>query len=174
MKKVAVCFLSVIFGILWGGMALAQHGHGHGHDSSAGDSMSQMGHSMDHSMATMNRPVQSITVEGMKISLDIMDMSMHTSMQKMKGNPAPGDSDVSKSHAIMVVIQDTASKEIITDAKVNYTLISPSGAKETGKLDWSGDHYGQSFNPKEKGAYQVQLNIENGGMEREAIFTNNL
>jgi hypothetical protein len=103
-----------------------------------------------------------------------MDMSMHASMQKMKGNPAPGEMDHAKSHAFMVVIQDTASKEIITDAKVNYTLISPSGAKETGKLDWSGDHYGRGFNPKEKGAYQVQLQIDSGGMEREARFSYNL
>jgi hypothetical protein len=92
-------------------------------------------------------------------------------MQTMKGNPAPGESDHAKSHAIMVMIQDTASKEIITDAKVNYTLVSPSGAKETGKLDWSGDHFGRGFNPKEKGPYQVQLQIESGGMEREAEFT---
>ena len=177
MEKIfGLFFLAGIFVFSLGSVAMAQHGQGHGGmDMSAHGSTSTQG-SGSHSMAMSmkDRPVQSVSVDGFKISLDVMDMSMHTSMQKMKGNPAPGDSDVSKSHAIMVVIQDTASKEIITDAKVNYTLISPSGAKETGKLDWSGDHYGQSFNPKEKGAYQVQLNIENGGMEREAIFTNNL
>ena len=127
-----------------------------------------------HSMSMKDRPVQSVTVDGYKITLDIMDMSMHTSMQTMKGNPAPGESDQVKSHAIMVVVQDTASKEIITDAKVNYTLVSPSGAKETGKLEWSGDHFGRGFNAKEKGGYQVQLQIESGGMEREAKFTYNL
>lgn len=125
---------------------------------------------MSHSMSMKDRPVQSVSVDGFKISLDVMDMSMHTSMQKMKGNPAPGESDVAKSHAIMVMIQDTASKEIITDAKVQYALISPSGEKETGRLEWSGDHFGGSFSPKEKGTYRVQFMIESGGMERQAQF----
>jgi len=165
-KKLGLLFLAGIFGFGFAGIAMAQHGHGHGGGSKAtqGSGSPSMGMSMK------DRPVQSVSVDGFKISLDVMDMSMHTSMQKMKGNPAPGDSDVSKSHAIMVIIQDTASKEIITDAKVNYTLISPSGAKETGKLEWSGDHYGRGFNPKEKGAYQVQLQIDSGGMERGAKF----
>ncbi len=122
-------------------------------------------------MSMMNRPVQSVTVDGYKVTLDIMDMSMHASMQKSKGNPAPGEMDHAKSHAIMVTVQDTASKEIISDAKVTYTLIGPSGAKETGNLDWSGDHYGRGFNPQGKGSYQVQVMIESGGMNREAKFS---
>ena len=164
-KKMFCIFLAGFSVILfYGGAAIAQHNHGH-----AGMSMpSQESGGGSHSMSMMNRPVQSVTVDGYKVSLDIMDMSMHSSMQKMKGNPAPGESDHAKSHAIMVMIQDTASKEIITDAKVSYTLVSPSGNKETGKLDWSGDHYGRGFDAKEKGAYQVQLKIEGGGMEREA------
>lgn len=165
-KKVAVYFLSGVLAVSFGGIAFAQHGHG-------GGSMPTHGGS-SHSMSMKDRPVQSVTVEGYKVTLDIMDMSMHASMLKMKGNPKPGESDVAKSHAIMVTIQDTASKEIITDAKVNYTLVSPSGVKEAGKLDWSGDHFGRDFNAKEKGAYQVQLQIESGGMEREAKFTYNL
>jgi len=76
----------------------------------------------------------------------------------------------SDSHTLMMTLQDTASEEIITDAKVNCMIVSPSGIKEAGKLDWSGDHYGKGFNPKGKGAYQVQLVIESGGMEREAKF----
>ncbi len=175
-KKFGLFFLAGIFMFSFAGIAMAQHGHGHGGmDMPAHGSTPTQGsgsHSM--SMSMKDRPVQSVSVDGFKISLDIMDMSMHTSMQKKKGNPAPGESDQVKSHAIMVVVQDTASKEIITDAKVNYTLISPSGAKEMGKLDWSGDHYGRGFNPKEKGAYQVQLQIESGGMEREAKFGYNL
>lgn len=126
-----------------------------------------------HSMSMKDRPVQSLTLDGYKVSLDIMDMSMHMSMPGMKMNSMT-DADHSKSHAFMVSIQDTASKEIISDAKINYTLTSPSGEKETGKLDWSGDHYERSFNAKEKGLYQVQLRIESGGMEREAKFTHNL
>ena len=175
-KKFGVFFLAAIFVFSLGGVALAQQGHGHG-----GMEMSAHGSTPTHgsgshsmSLSMKDRPVQSVSVDGLKISLDIMDMSMHASMQKMKGNPAPGGSDQVKSHALMVVVQDTASKEIITDAKVNYTLISPSGAKEMGKLDWSGDHYGRGFNPKEKGAYQLQLQIESGGMEREAKFTQTL
>jgi len=70
----------------------------------------------------------------------------------------------------MVTVQDTASKEIISDAKVMCAILSPSGKKETVKLEWSGDHYGADFSPKEKGAYRIQIMIESGGMEREANF----
>ena len=167
-KKLGLLFLAGIFVFSFAGIAMAQHGHGSGH---GGSSMSTHGSGGgSHSMSMMNRPTQSVTVDGYKVSLDIMDMSMHASMQKMKGNPAPGEMDHAKSHAIMVMIQDTASKEIITDAKVTYTLLSPSGGKEMGKLDWSGDHYGRGFGAKEKGSYQVQLKIEGGGMERGAEF----
>ena len=121
-------------------------------------------------MSMKNRPVQSVTVEGFKVTLDVMDMSMHTSMQNMKRNLLPNSFEYSKSHAIMVTVQDTASKEILSDAKVQYALISPSGEKETGRLEWSGDHFGGSFSPKEKGTYRVQFMIESGGMERQAQF----
>lgn len=161
-----------VFVFVFAGAATAQHGHGHGGmDMSSHGSMSTQGsgsHSM--SMSMKDRPVQSVSVDGYRISLDIMDMSMHMSMQGMKGNSMK-DADHSKSHAFMVTVQDSTSKEIVSDAKVNYTLISPSGAKETGKLEWSGDYYAGTFSPKEKGAYQVQLLIENSGMEREAKFT---
>ena len=170
-RKFGLFLLSGIFIFSLGGIAMAQHGHGSGPGRTGMSSHGSGGGS--HSMSMMNRPVQSVTVDGYKVSLDIMDMSMHSSMQKMKGNPAPGESDVAKSHAIMVMIQDTASKEIITDAKVAYKILSPSGALETGNLEWSGDHYGRGFNVKEKGAYQVQLNIESGGMERETKFSYN-
>ena len=170
-KKLAVYFLSGILVAALAGVAMAQHGGGHGGmDMSTHGSMSSQG-SGSHSMSMKDRPVQSATIDGYKVSLDIMDMSMHASMQKMKGNPAPGESDQVKSHASMVVVQDTASKEIMTDAKVTYKITGPSGPPETGNLDWSGDHFGRGFNPKEKGAYRVQLKIENGGMEREADFT---
>ena len=165
-KKFGLFFLTGIFVFSLGGIALAQHGHGHGHGESAASTPQ-----MTHSMPMMkDRPVQSMNVEGFKVTLDVMDMSMHTSMQKMKGNPPPHGYDQSKSHAIMVMIQDTASKEIITDAQVTCTIVSPGGEKEAGKLQWSGDHYGRGFEPKEKGAYQVQLKIESGGMEREVSF----
>ena len=111
-----------------------------------------------------------MTVEGFKVSFEVMDMSMHMSMPGMKGNAQHSASEHSQSHAMMVKVQDTASKEIISDAKVQYTLTRPSGEKETGKLIWSGDHYGAGFSPKEKGTYRFQLMVEGGGMEREAGF----
>ncbi len=159
--KVKIAIFAGIFVFSLGGAAMAQHGHGPGGGSSG-------------SSAQKGRPVQSVTVNGFKITLDIMDMSMHSSMQKAKGNPAMGEMDHAKGHAIMVTVQDTASKEIITDAKVSYTLIAPSGAKETGNLDWSGDHYGRGFNAQEKGSYQLQVKIETGGMERQAKFTHKI
>lgn len=129
--------------------------------------VSQKGHSMP---MMMNRPVQTVNVEGMKVTLDVMDMSMHVGMQNMKGNPLQSSFDQSKSHAIMVTVEDTASKEILSDARVNYILTSPSGAKETGRLVWSGDHFGAGFSQQEKGAYQLHLRIQSGGMERETKF----
>jgi hypothetical protein len=171
--KFGLLFLAGFFVFGLGGVALAQQGHGHGgRDMPAHGSTPTHG-SGSHSMSMKDRPVQSVSVDGFKISLDIMDMSMHTSMQKMKGNPPPHGYDQSKSHAIMVMIQDTASKEIITDAQVTCTILSPGGEKEAGKLQWSGDHYGRGFEPKEKGAYQVHLKIESGGMGRETNFTYN-
>lgn len=165
-KRLGLLLVVGIFGFVFTGVAMAQHGHGgSGGAAAPGD---QKGHSM--SMSMKDRPVQSITVEGYKITLDVMDMSMHASMQMTKGNPGPGESDHAKSHALMLVVQDTASKEIITDAKVNYVLVTPSGKKEEGKLDWSGDHYGRGFDAREKGDYQVKFKIESGGMEREASF----
>ena len=122
-------------------------------------------------MHKTDKPTQTATVEGLQITFEVMDMSAHMSMPGMKGSMQHGSSEHSTSHAIMVKVQDTASKEIISDAKVRYTLIGPSGEKESGNLVWSGDHYGGGFSPREKGAYQVQLMIERGGMDREAKFT---
>ena len=163
-KKIILILLSGFLAAFIPGIAVAQHQHGHESPPAA----PQKGTS--HSMHKASQPGQAATVEGAKITFEVMDMSAHMSMPGMKGNPQHGSSDHSKSHAIMVKIQDTASKEIISDAKVRYTLIRPSGEKETGSLVWSSDHYGGGFSPKEKGAYQAQLMIESGGMEREAKF----
>ena len=170
--KIGVYFCMGLFVISLGGMAFAQHGQGHGGMAMSGHGSDS--HSMSTPMSMKDRPVQSVTVEGMKISLELMDMSMHTSMQAKEGNPIPGGYDHSQSHAIMVMIQDTASKEIITDAKVTCTVVRPSGERETGSLMWSGGHYGKGFTPTEKGSYEVQLKIESGGTEREANFPYNL
>ena len=161
--KILVGFLLAIFILCLTGIGKAQHSHG-----GAMPAASPKGTSQEMQMGS--QPVQSMTVEGFKVSFEVMDMSMHMSMPGMKGNPQHGASGHSQSHALMIKVQDTASKEIISDAKIQYTLIRPSGEKETGKLDWSGDHYGGAFSPKEKGTYQLQLMIESGGMEREAKF----
>jgi hypothetical protein len=163
-KKIILIILSGFLVAFIPGIALAQHQHGHESPSTA----PQKGAS--HGMPKADQSVQAATVEGLKITFEVMDMSAHMSMPGMKGSSQHGSSEHSKSHAIMVKVQDTASKEILSDAKVWYTLIRPSGEKETGNLMWSGDHYGGGFSPKEKGAYQVQLIIESGGMEREAKF----
>ncbi len=97
-------------------------------------------------------------------------MSAHMSMPGMKGS-SMNATEHSESHAMMVTIQDTASKEIISDARIQFSLLAPGGAKEAGKLEWSGDHYGASFDAKEKGTYEIQFLIESGGMNREAKFS---
>ena len=165
-NKIFLRFLVLVFMCFFPGIALAQHQHDHGGSSPPASSKDT-----SQEMQMGSQPVQAITLEGLKITFEVMDMSMHMSMPGMKGNPPHGASEHSQSHALMVKVQDTASKEIISDAKVQYTLIRPSGEKETGKLVWSGDHYGGGFSPKEKGIYQFQLMIESGGMEREAKFT---
>ena len=163
-KKIISILLSGFLLAFVPSIVVAQHQHGHDSPPAA----PQKGTS--HGMHKADQSAQAATVEGLKITFEVMDMSAHMSMPGMKGNSQHGSSEHSKSHAIMVKIQDTASKEILSDAKVRYTLIRPSGEKETGSLVWSGDHYAGGFSPKEKGAYQVQLMIESGGMEREAKF----
>jgi hypothetical protein len=162
-SKILLGFLSAVVILCLSGVSIAQHGHG-----TSMPAVPPKGPSQE--MRTGSQPLQALTVEGFKVTFEVMDMSAHMSMPGMKGSSMT-DSDHSKTHAFMVTIQDTASKEIISDAKIRYTLIRPSGAKETGKLVWSGDHYERSFNAQEKGAYQVQLQIESSGMEREAKFT---
>jgi len=164
-KRLVLVFLSGVMLIFFSGAAVAQHSHDHGAPSKAVPKKAAPQEAREKSSA------QTLNVEGLKITFEVMAMDEHMQhIQAAKGG-SHGDADHAKSHSIMVTIQDTASKEIISDAKVQYTLTRPSGGKESGKLEWSGDHYGGGFSPKEKGAYQVQLRIEGGGMEREATFT---
>jgi len=163
-KVLVICF-SVLWAAFLSSAAIAQHGgHGHGESSTPSPGMPS------HETGAKSGSSRSVTVEGYKISFEVMDMSAHMAMPGMKGHSQHGASGSSPGHSIMVTIQDTASKEIISDANVTYTILSPSEKKETGKLEWSGDHYGANFNPKEKGAYRVQVMIHSGGMEREAKF----
>ena len=160
LNRSTLLLLSGFVSVFLSGASLAQHQHDHG--GAARPSAKPSGKSAEKGS------VQSATIEGFKITFEVMDMSAHMAMPGMK---APhGSAEHSKSHVQMITLQDTASKEIISDAKVQYTLTSPSGAKETGRLEWSGDHYGVSFSPQEKGTYQMVLKIESGGMEREAKF----
>ena len=164
-KRLVLVFLSGVMLIFFSGAAVAQHSHDHGAPSKAVPKKAAPQEAREKSSA------QTLNVEGLKITFEVMAMDEHMQhIQAAKGG-SHGDAEHSKGHSIMVTIQDTASKEIISDAKVMFAVSSPSGAKESGKLDWSGDHYGGGFSPKEKGAYQVQLRIEGGGMEREATFT---
>jgi hypothetical protein len=165
-KRVVLVLLWGFFTAFFSGMAMAQHSHG---QTSPSPSDSSMGSSPQMPMG--KEAVQSAIAEGWKIGFEVMSMEAHMAMPGMKGHSQHSGSASSPSHSIMVSIQDTASKEIISDAKVAYTILSPSGKKETGKLEWSGDHYGGDFNPAERGKYQVQVMIEGGGMEREAKFT---
>jgi hypothetical protein len=140
----------------------AQHGHSHGAPAAgtgtgAKDSTQAKG------------AVQTVTLEGLKISLEVMNMGDHMKHTGKGGTHT--EADHSKSHSLMVTIQEVASKEIISDAKVSFVISAPSGKKESGKLTWSGDHYGAGADLKEKGKYQVQLRMDSGGTGREANFT---
>jgi len=156
----------IIRGILAGllvfclsGAAWAQHGHSHGapavsKGTGAKDSPPAMG------------SVQTVTLEGVRISLEVMSMGDHR--KHMTKGSAHGNADHSKSHSLMVTLQDVASKEIISDARVAFVISGPAERKESGKLTWSGDHYAAGINLEEKGKYQIELRAESGGMERVA------
>jgi hypothetical protein len=165
LRKTGVFLLSISIAFFWlGGLAGAQHQHGHGTPAAPAGKMP----------ATKEIPVsisaaKSVTVEGFKITFEVMSMGEH--MKHLKATPGHAEGDHAKTHSFMVTLQDTASKEIISDAKIQYLLSTPGGDKETGNLTWSGDHYGGGFSPKDKGTYQVQLKIESSGMERGAKFT---
>jgi len=164
-KKMGTFGLAIFLTFFWlGGWAVAQHQHGH---SAPATPSSKKPGAIESSSTKLT--TQNITVDGYKITFDVMSMEEH--MKHLKATQGHGAGDHSKTHSFMVTVQDTASKEIISDAKVQYLLSAPGGGKETGNLTWSGDHYGGGFTPKEKGIYQVQLKIEGGGMERGAKFT---
>jgi len=163
MKKPGIILIGVFATIFFvGGQGDAQHQHG------TGTQPPPAGKKPASVEKSASKSGQNVTVEGLKIGFEVMSMEEH--MQHQKTGQEHGAGDHSKTHSLMVTLQDTVSKEIISDAKVQYTLSTPSGGKETGKLTWSGDHYGGGFSPKEKGVYQVNLRIESGGMERQANF----
>jgi hypothetical protein len=158
-NRLTLLLLSGFVAAFLSGAALAQHQPDHGGASKP-------------SVKPAAKPpekgnIQSTIVEGLKGTFEVMSMGEHTKHAQGGGH---SQAEHSKSHTMMVTLQDTVSKEIISDARVQYTLTTPAGSRESGKLEWSGDHYGGGFSPKEKGTYQVQLKIESGGMEREAKF----
>ena len=144
------------------GAAWAQHGHSHGTPATSKGTGAKDG-------TAAKGEVQMVTVEGLKASLEVMNMGDH--MKHTTKGAAHSEADHSKSHSLMVTLQDVASKEIISDAKVSFVISVPSGKKDSGKLTWSGDHYGAGADLKEKGKYQIQLRMESGGTGREAEFT---
>ena len=159
----------IIRGILAGllifclsGAARAQHGHSHG-----APAVSKGTGAKDSTPAKGS--VQMVTLEGVKISLEVMSMGDH--IKHMTKGSDHGYADHGKSHSLMVTLQDVASKEIISEARIAFVISGPAEGKESGKLTWSGDHYAAGINLKEKGKYQIELRAESGGMTREAKFT---
>lgn len=163
-KKIILSLLTGLWAVFYLGIAAAQHsGHDHGKPAPTTPQITQPG------KQTEKQSVQSVTVEGLKVSLDVMSMGEH--MKHLAASKGHSEGQHSQTHSLMVTMQDVFSKEIISMAKVQFVLQSPSGKKESGILEWSGDHFGGGFSPKGKGTYQVLLKIEAGGMEREAKFT---
>ncbi len=151
--------LAGFFLIFLSGVALAQHGHSHGEPASS------KGTGVKDSPPAKGS-VQTVTLEGLKISLEVMSMGEH--MKHTAAGAAHGEADHRKSHSLMVTLQDVASKEIISDARVAFMISGPSGTKDSGKLTWSGDHYAAGINLRDKGKYRIDLLVESGGMERDA------
>ncbi len=148
------------------GVAWAQHGHGAGTAAPSGSAGM-----MSHTMSMAARPVQSATVDGLKLSVDVMGMEMHAPMQKMKGSPLPDTFDQTKSMAIMVMIESAQPPKTVKDADVAVTVVSPAGKTESEKAHWYGDHYGVSFEPEEVGTYRILVTAVSNGIKREAEFT---
>ncbi len=165
-KKMELVIVVAAAMFLWSGVAVAQHSHNHG-AAAAATSESQ---GMSPSMSMADRPVQTATVGGMKVTLDVMDMGMHVHMQGMKGNPVPDTYDSKQSQAIMVMINAVPSKEIIKDTTVTITTISPAGKKKTDKAPWCGDHYGASFSPSANGTYKIIVHVDGREGKGEATF----
>ena len=164
MRKMFVGFWGAAFLLFFfTGIGMAQHGHDQGKSPAA---PAQKSSSQEGSKG--KESLQSETVEGLKVTFQVMKMEEH--MKHTAQGSSHRDADHARSHSLMVTLQDLASKEIISDARVAYTLSAPSGGKEKGKLTWSGDHYSGAANLKEKGTYRAQLAIESGGMERQANF----
>ena len=159
-KKVVSIFCAGFFVLFFGGLALAQHGHDHGGGTAPATKVPAK------PMAKAN--LQSQTIDGLKVTFEVMSMGEH--MKHAASGASHGGADHGKSHSLMVTLQDAASREIISDAAVDYTIVTPGGAKEEGKLTWSGDHYAAGFDPQEKGVYKAQLKIVSGGVARDAKF----
>jgi hypothetical protein len=165
-KRIQFVILLAICLAFGTGQAFAQHNHDHGVQPAT--KMEHQG--MSHSMSMADRPIQSAIVQGLKVSLDVMDMAMHVHMQGMKGNPVPDSYDAQQSQAIMVMLQSTKSKETVKDADVVITLISPSGKEKISKAPWCGDHYGQSVSPSEKGTYKIRIKVKAKEGDGETTF----
>ena len=163
-KKAGVFWPAIFLAVFWfGGWAGAQHQHEHGAAAAPAGKMPPT-----QQTPALKSGAKSATADGFKITFEVMSMAEH--MKHLKATRGHGEGDHSKTHSFMVSVQDIASKEIISDAKVQYVITTPGGGKETGNLTWSGDHYGGGFSPKEKGTYQVRIRIESSGMEREVKF----
>lgn len=166
-KKIMQGFMVLAASVILSyGTAQAQHNHNHGAAPAA--KMEHQG--MSHQMSMADRPVQVADVQGMRVSLDVMDMGMHVHMQGMKGNPVPDTYDAKQSQAIMVMIKSLTLKETIKDADVTITIISPVGKEKTSKAPWCGDHYGESFSPSEAGTYQILVQVEGRDGKGKATF----
>ncbi len=168
MKRI---FTIVIAGILllpW--TAWSQHSHGDHGDTQAKPAESSDMKGMQHGHMMMNRPLQTVSVDGLKLSLDIMDMDMHMNMQKMKGNPVPEEFAKGADRAIMFYVMDESNRLIIDDADVSYVITSFKGKRETGTAKWYGDHYGAPFKAKARGEYKLKFTVDVNGKKHTDDF----
>lgn len=173
-KSVRTVALAGILVVFWFAVAFANSCHGGGnssdHENAPVKASKNKGISHNHMAMMGQRPVQSVEIDGTRISLDVMDMGMHVHMQEMKQQHLPGTFDAKKSHAIMVMLKNLKSKEVVSDSTVSVTVVSPEGEIKTGNAPWYGDHYGESFSPS-KGEYRIRVKaVDETGKIREAEF----
>lgn len=126
---------------------------------------------------------ESVTVDGLKISWEIMSMdeAMKVMGKDMMGKEGQkeemkgmGDMGKMASHHVSVQIVDAATAKEVKDAKVIATSFAPNGDEEKKVLYTmvieGKNHYMEDFTFNQKGEYKIQLLIRRAGKDIKYNF----
>ena len=107
---------------------------------------------------------------GIKAVFSIAPMAEHKKM--LKDMKMKVEVDPQATHNIAVTLTDTRSNQPVLNAVVKMKVISPQGKEQVKLLDAipAMNQYGQDFDLREKGRYQVLILFRNGGKKTAAGF----